>query len=134
MDEPLEILVLDDEPIVCTRIKPSLEKAGYQVEIMTDSVRALDRIREKRFDILITDYRMSKVTGLDLLNLQKQIWPDTKVIIISGYATLEVARKALQSGVYDFMAKPFRLYELKEVVERAAQTIRAARQSQRPET
>ncbi len=124
MTEPLEILVLDDEPIVGARIKPSLEKEGYRVEIMTDSMQAMSRIEQKRFDIVVTDFRMSRVTGLDLLRAQKRLWPDTEVIIITGYATMEIAREAMQSGVFDFIAKPFRLHELKKIIERAAEAIR----------
>jgi len=127
MDGNLSVLVLDDEPIVCARVKPCLEKAGFDVEIMTDSQRARDRIQEQRFDIVVTDFKMSRVSGLDLLQAQKVRWPDTEVIIITGYATLEVARKAMQSGVFDFMAKPFRLHELKDAVERAAEKVRAGR-------
>ena len=124
MTEPIEVLVLDDEPIVGCRIKPSLEKEGYQVEIMTDSQDAVERIKQKKFDIVVTDFKMSKVTGLDLLRIQKQLWPESAVIIITGYATMEIAREAMQSGVYDFIPKPFRLQELKEVIRRAAETIR----------
>ena len=124
MTEPIEVLVLDDEPIVGSRIKPSLEKEGYRVEIMTDSQDAVEKIRQKKFDIVVTDFKMSKVTGLDLLRIQKQLWPESAVIIITGYATMEIAREAMQSGVYDFIPKPFRLQELKEVIRRAAETIR----------
>ena len=128
MTEPIEVLVLDDEPIVGSRIKPSLEKEGYRVEIMTDSQDAVERIKQKKFDIVVTDFKMSKVTGLDLLRIQKQLWPESAVIIITGYATMEIAREAMQSGVYDFIPKPFRLQELKEVIRRAAETIRGRMQ------
>jgi DNA-binding NtrC family response regulator len=132
MGEPLEVLVLDDEQIVGSRIKPSLEKEGYRVEIMTDSQKALEKIEQKRFDIVVTDFKMSRVSGLDLLRAQKRFWPDTEVIIITGYATLETARQAMQSGVFDFMAKPFRLHELKEVVGRAAEAVRERKRSGEP--
>ena len=130
MTQPMEVLVLDDEPIVGSRIKPSLEKAGYRVEIMTDSQKAMERIKQKQFDIVVTDFKMSRVSGLDLLRAQKQLWPDTEVIIITGYATMETAREAMKSGVFDFMAKPFRLQELKEVIGRAAELIGERKQGQ----
>jgi len=98
------------------------------VEIMTDSQDAVERIKQKKFDIVVTDFKMSKVTGLDLLRIQKQLWPESVVIIITGYATMEIAREAMQSGVYDFIPKPFRLQELKEVIRRAAETIRGQTQ------
>ncbi len=123
MSEPLKVLVLDDEPIVGSRIKPSLERAGYQVEVMTDSQAALARIQETRFDIVVTDFKMRRVSGLDLLKAQKQRWPDTEVIIITGYATQETARAAKEYGVFDFIAKPFRLRDLKAVLQRAAERV-----------
>ncbi len=129
MSEPLEVLVLDDEPIVGSRIKPSLEKEGYNVEVMTDSREALGRIKRKRFDIVVTDFKMDGVTGLELLRVQKELWPESEVVIITGYATMEIAREAMQSGVFDFIPKPFRLHELKQVIERAAQAVRQRKQS-----
>lgn len=124
----MQILVLDDEPIVGSRIKPSLEKAGYKVEIMTSSHKAMERIKQKEFDIVVTDFKMSRISGLDVLRAQKELWPETEVIIITGYATLETARRAMQSGVFDFMAKPFRLQELKEVIGRAAESVKQHKQ------
>ncbi len=124
MTEPLKVLVLDDEPIVGSRIKPSLERAGYEVEVMTDSQQAMARIRDVRFDIVVTDFKMSRVSGLDLLQAQKRLWPDTEVIIITGYATMETARQAAECGVFDFIPKPFRLRDLKEVIGRAAEQVR----------
>ncbi len=123
MTRILDVLVLDDEPIVTSRVKPTLEKAGYNVEALTDSKMAMERIKKKRFDILITDFRMKQFSGLDLLVLQKELWPDTEVIIITGYATMETAKKAMQSGGYDFISKPFRLRELRDVVNRAASKL-----------
>ena len=123
MTRVLDVLVLDDEPIVTSRVKPTLEKAGYNVEALTDSKMAMERIKKKRFDIIITDFKMKQFSGLDLLVLQKKLWPDTEVIIITGYATMETAKKALQSGGYDFISKPFRLRELRDVVNRAASKL-----------
>ncbi len=120
MARVLDVLVLDDEPIVTSRVKPTLEKAGYNVEALTDSKMAMERIKKKRFDIIITDFKMKQFSGLDLLVLQKKLWPDTEVIIITGYATMETAKKTLQSGGYDFISKPFRLNELRDVVNQAA--------------
>ena len=128
MTEPLEILVLDDEPIVGSRIKPSLEKEGYNVEVLTDSREAVGRIKKKRFDIVITDFKMDGVTGLELLRVQKELWPESEVVIITGYATMEIAREAMQSGVFDFIPQPFRLHELKQVIERAAEAVRKRKQ------
>lgn len=115
-----EILILDDERIVGLRLKPTLEKSGFLVENFTDSQKALERIREKQFDIVVTDLKMSQVDGMEIARVASEKWASTKVIIITGFATVETARLALQSGVYDFIAKPFKIRQLCEIIEKAA--------------
>jgi DNA-binding NtrC family response regulator len=123
MEKSLEILVLDDEEIVCARLKPALEKDGYRVEIFTDSQKALQRLQEKRFDIVVTDLKMANIDGVELLHRVKARWPSTKVIIISGFATVDVTRQAFQAGVQDVIAKPFKIGQLKDLIKRAATEI-----------
>lgn len=123
MGEKLNILILDDEPIVGSRLKPSFEKAGYTVESFVDSRKALERLREKRFHIIVTDLKMANVDGMEIHRFAKERWPDTVVIIITGFATVETAREALQSGVFDFIAKPFKISHLRKVIEKAAASI-----------
>jgi DNA-binding NtrC family response regulator len=106
MTEAIEVLLLDDEPIVGRRLQPSLVKDGYRVEIFTDSQEALNRLREKEFDIVVTDIRMNEVDGLEILEQVKARSPRTQVILITGYATIELAREALAKGAFDFLAKP----------------------------
>jgi DNA-binding NtrC family response regulator len=120
-------MILDDEPIVGARLKPSFEKVGYIVESYTDSKQALQRLREKRFDIVVTDLKMANVDGMEIHRFARERWPDTVVIIITGFATVETAREALQSGVYDFIAKPFKISQLREIVEKAASSILESR-------
>jgi DNA-binding NtrC family response regulator len=126
METHLEILVLDDEPIVCTRLKPALEKEGYSVETFTDSKAAKQRLECKRFDIVITDLKMAEVNGLALLRFVTDKWPGTKVIIISGFATVDVTREAFQAGVRDVIAKPFKIGQLKDLIRRVAVEINSA--------
>jgi len=123
MDRKLEILVLDDEEVVCTRLKPALEKDGYGVETFTVSTDAKRRLEEHRFDIVVTDLKMAEIDGLELLKFVRERWPDTRVIIISGFATVEVTRAAFQAGVHDIIAKPFKIGQLKELIRRIATRI-----------
>jgi DNA-binding NtrC family response regulator len=124
MDKPLEILVLDDEEIVCARLKPALEKDGYRVETFTDSQKAAQRLEAKSFDIVVTDLKMAEVDGIELLHRVKARWPSTRVIIISGFATVDVTREAFQAGVRDVSAKPFKIGQLKDLIKRVAAEIR----------
>lgn len=122
-DKQLEILVLDDEEIVCSRLKPALEKSGYAVETYTDSLKAKDRIAEHAFDIVITDLKMANLGGMDLFRFAKEKHPQTEVIIISGFATVDITREALQAGARDIIPKPFKITQLKEIVDRIAAGI-----------
>jgi DNA-binding NtrC family response regulator len=120
----LRIMVLDDEPIVCKRLKPALEKQGYEVDTFTQSSEAMEQIRSIDYDIIVTDLKMKGVDGMQLLTEAKRRSPRTEVIVITGFATLETARQSFQKGVFDFIAKPFKLSEIQEVVKRAEAKIR----------
>jgi DNA-binding NtrC family response regulator len=119
----LEILVLDDEEIVCTRLKPSLEKNGYRVETFTNSVLAKKRLEERSFDILVTDLKMPGIDGMELYRFVKDKWPNTRVIMISGFATVEIVREALKAGVRDIISKPFKISQLKELIDKVSEEI-----------
>lgn len=118
------ICILDDEPIVGDRLKPELEDDGYAVEVFTDSASALVRLEETCFDIFITDLKMEGVDGMGFLERAKEKCPLAEVIVITGYGTLESAREALVKGAYDFIAKPFRLGEIRAVVKKAKKRVR----------
>ena len=121
---PMNILVLDDEKIVGERIKASVEKKGHSLETFVEPVTALERIREKNFDVVILDIRMDKMNGIQVLEAVKTRNPETRVIMITGYATLEIARESLTKGAFDFIAKPFKLGEIHQVIQRAQDDIR----------
>ncbi|WP_175577093.1 response regulator [Desulfovibrio sp. DV] len=112
------MLVLDDEPIVCKRLKPFFQKAGYEVEAFTRPAEALARVEERRFDVVITDLKMQGLDGLAFLGKVKALYPDTDVIVITGFATLETARESFRKGVFDFVAKPFKLTKILDGVRR----------------
>ncbi len=120
MDRQVRILVLDDEEVVCSRLKPALEKSGYRVDTFTDSRQAKERLERERYDIVVTDLKMADVDGMDLFMSTKKRWPDTEVIIITGFATVDITRKALRAGARDVIAKPFRIRELKELIDKIA--------------
>ncbi len=121
-DEPLRLVIIDDEPIVGRRLKQVFSKMGYHVDIFTNPLYALEFMKDNPFDIVITDFKMEELDGMEVLRRAKQLNPKSRVIIITGYARPETAKEAFKSGVFDFMVKPFRLDELKESVSRAAKT------------
>lgn len=110
------ILILDDEPIVGERLKVSLENAGYVVEALSSSVEAISRLKEAHFDILVTDLKMSGPDGMEVLRIARQVDPDIKAVVITGFATKDTAEEARQSGAVGFIAKPFKMSQLKELL------------------
>jgi DNA-binding NtrC family response regulator len=116
MEKIHSVMILDDEPIVCERLRSTLEKLNLDLETFTDPNEALKRFSEKKVDVLITDLKMKEIDGIEILKLVKKVSPETKVIIITGFATVEKAKEALKIGAYDFIAKPFRLSQLRDLV------------------
>ena len=125
----LNILVLDDEPIVGKRLKPALAKSGYSVDVVENGADAIRLIDERVYDIVVTDIRMEGVDGIGVLRHALARSPRTLVIMITGYATVEMAREALTIGAFDFIAKPFKLDDLRAAIARAAEKIAADRPS-----
>lgn len=119
------LLVVDDEPIVGKRLKQVFDKIGFAIETYTDSAAALAAMAEKPFDIVVTDLKMEGIDGIEVLKRARSMNPKTRVIIITGYASPDTAELAEQEGVFAFLAKPFRLDELKQVIYRAIESGRA---------
>jgi len=134
MAEGLEVLLLDDEPIVGKRLKPALAKIGCNVEVFEDPKKALERIDQKEFDIVVTDIRMDEVDGLQVLEHVRQSSERTKVIMITGYAMMAVAREAMEKGAFDFISKPFKPDDLRKVIAKAAKALGSNIQSEILET
>lgn len=125
----LRLLVVDDEPIVGKRLQQVYTKLGFDVEIFTNSVDALAAMARKSFQIVVTDLRMDGMDGWEVLRQARSMNPRTRVIVITAYAQEETANKAVQLGAFDFIAKPFRLDELKQVVYSAVEDLLASGQS-----
>jgi CheY-like chemotaxis protein len=118
--ENLIVMVVDDEPIVGRRLKPALLKCGCEVEVFENPVEAMQRFNERDFDIVVTDLRMENLDGIRVLEHVKSRSEKTKVIFITGYATVENAREALVKGAFDFIAKPFKISDLRLAIQKAA--------------
>jgi DNA-binding NtrC family response regulator len=123
MSYECNILILDDEPIVGDRLKTILGKYGHHVEVFTDPLSALRCLEEKNIDIVISDIRMPEMDGIQVMNWISQSSQRTKVILITGYATLELARESLTKGAFDFIAKPFKSKEIRQTIQRAAEAL-----------
>jgi DNA-binding NtrC family response regulator len=112
----IKVLILDDEPIVGERLKASLERADFLVDAFSSSKNALNKLREEEFDILVTDLKMSSPDGMEVLRTAQQIRPGIKSVVITGFATKATAEEARRNGATEFIAKPFRISDLKDLL------------------
>jgi len=120
METKFRILVIDDEKIVCERLGMEMERAGFEVETYTESSEALQRLSSQHFDLVITDIKMRGPNGIEVMNFVRENCPSTRVIVITGFATVETAREVLKRGAVDFIPKPFKMSQLRELVLRIA--------------
>ena len=114
-----KIMVIDDEKIVGDMAKLSLEQEGYVVETFLNAEPALKRLQEEKFDVVVTDYKMKGIDGMEVLKNVKALYPATQVIMITAFANLDAAIEALRRDVHDFFPKPVKIKELKASIKRA---------------
>jgi DNA-binding NtrC family response regulator len=119
MVENLSILVVDDEIINLQNISHYLTRQGYSVQIADSGYAAMELIDTHHFDLVITDLKMEGVDGNQVMDYTKQKLPNTEVIIMTGYATVNSAVEAMADGAYYYVPKPIKLQDLKTLVEKA---------------
>lgn len=122
------ILVVDDEPGVLTTIQAILEMEGHDVQGAANGPEAFSLLRERPFDLILTDLRLGSDDGLEMLAELRKLAPDTVAIVLTGYASLESAIQAMRQGAYDYLAKPTDVEELKLTVARALERQRLQRE------
>jgi DNA-binding NtrC family response regulator len=101
------ILVVDDEDIVRTSCSRTLSPEGYEVKLAKNGAEGLRMASENQFDLVLTDLKMPDMDGIEVLRIIKEKWPETEVIIVTGYQTVDTAVKAIKLGAYDYIEKPF---------------------------
>ena len=115
--ERKRLLVVDDEELLLELFKSLFEAEGFDVETALDGVQAVTKLKEKRFDLVLTGIRMPRISGLELLEYLKENIPGQKVIVVSGYASARLP--ALQLGILEFIQKPPDTVHLLASVRRA---------------
>lgn len=113
------IIVVDDEIGICQSCVRILAKESHRVEVALNGYEALKMMNEKAFDVIITDLKMSSMGGMEVLRRVKESFPDSLVIVITGYASVSSAVEVMKMGAYDYLPKPFTPEELRSVVRRA---------------
>ena len=114
-----KILVVDDEEVIREGMRRILSAEGYQVETSASGRSAIEKIQEHDFDVVITDLKMENVSGMDILKEVNRLHPETRVIMLTAYATLDATIEAIRERIYDFFPKPVKIDELKKSVKKA---------------
>lgn len=131
MTSPTKVLVVDDEPAICHNCQKILVKAGYDVTCAYNGQEALALIAAAPFDIVVTDLKMSRMGGMELLQRVKSATADTMVIVITGYSTVSSAVEVMKLGAFDYLPKPFTPEELRAVVGQAHRSRQTMLQNRR---
>jgi len=118
MDGRLKIMVIDDEPLMRITIQDALEAEGYEVSIAETGQKGLSLFRKNTVDILITDLKLPDMDGLHLLKEAKRMNPETQVIMITAYGSIDSAVTAMKEGACDYLTKPFSMDELLLILKR----------------
>ena len=113
------VLVVDDERTVCNSCKKILTQEGYNVDVALSGEEALNKVKGKGFDVLITDWKMPEIDGIEVAKRIKKENPNIAVIMITGYPSVETSINAMRSGVSDYVPKPFTPEELSDAMVRA---------------
>src|SRR5208337_3589097 len=111
-----QVLVVDDEEIARTNLGYILRKEGHQVATAANGLEALEKVKAQEFDIILTDLKMEKMDGIQLLESVKQVSPRTEIIMVTGYPSVGTAVDALKKGAAHYLSKPIKLEELRATV------------------
>jgi PAS domain S-box-containing protein len=123
--EKPRILVIDDEPRIRDACRMVLEEMGFEVALASEGAQGLAMLQERHFDIILVDLMMPVLSGFDVLFQVRDKHPDTVVIVITGYATIEHSIEAMKKGAFDFIPKPFSPDQLRAVVNKSIKYTRA---------
>ncbi|MGB9640282.1 MAG: sigma-54-dependent transcriptional regulator, partial [Anaerolineales bacterium] len=120
----VKILVIDDETGIREGTKRALSAQGYEVDTAENGEQGLELIKKNRYDLILLDVMMPGISGIELIEKIHQVDPETVCIIITGYATVEMAVRAIKEGAYDFLTKPFTVDDLLIVVNQGLERRR----------
>lgn len=123
----IRVLIVDDDTSILGVLKTLMQREGFDVATADSSDKGFNLLRNEEFDLLLSDIVMQPFDGLTLLQQARKINPDITVVMMTGFASIETAKKAMKFGAFDYITKPFKIDELKDTVGRAVKFLRHAR-------
>lgn len=124
-----QILVIDDEPVAVKNLAYALSKEGYEVTTRGSGPGGLEVLEQGLFDVVLTDLRMERVDGMAILRHARELDPDIAVVMITAHGSLSNAVDAMKAGAFNFIAKPFRLDEVRAIVHAAVELVSLKREN-----
>lgn len=125
------ILIVDDDEEICRNLSEVLKEDGYEVEYVTSGMEALDKVTKEKYDIVITDLVMPKISGMDVLSYIKRESPETEVVMITAFGSIENAVEAMKRGASDYIEKPFKLNEIRTSIKRVLEEAKFKREHEK---
>jgi DNA-binding NtrC family response regulator len=129
MENHAKLLIIDDERVALKNLEHVMKKEGYDVTGTQSGQNAVKLLEEQTFDVVLTDLRMEKVDGVQILKRCRELHPDTEVVMITGFATLESAVEAMKNGAFYYIAKPFKLDEVRTIVKEAVHKVQLKKEN-----
>ena len=123
------VLIVEDEQSALKNLQHVMKKEGYDVTGTLSGTHALELLEDREFDLVLTDLRMEKVDGIQVLERTKQLHPETEVILITAYASIPSAVETMKKGAYDYIGKPFKLDDVRKVVGSAVERVKLRREN-----
>ena len=120
----MRLLVVDDDPVFRQELSDLMDQDGHQVVVMPSVPKAIESLESDEFDLVFTDLKMPRHSGLELLREVRARWPQTLVVMITGFATVETAVEAMKFGAFDYIRKPFQIAHVQKVLQLAEQEIK----------
>ena len=130
MNETANILIVDDEEVVRLSHLRSLQSAHCNAKVAEDGLKAIEVMEHEAFDVILLDIRMPNLDGMEVLKIIKDRWPESEVVVITGYPTIEAAKEAVRLGAQNYIAKPV---GPNEVIKAASDAINRKRWALHPE-
>jgi two-component system response regulator AtoC len=124
MASPVRILVVDDDEITCNLLEEVLSKEGYAVDKALSGQEAIEKGEKKSYGVVLSDIRMLDVDGMEVLRAYRQRSPETVIIMMTAFGSIETAIRAIKEGAYDYVSKPFKLDEIKLTIQRSLEQKR----------
>jgi len=130
-NDAMRVAVIDDEPIACREIKKGLvRRTDFEIETFPDGESALKRMETFPFDLVLCDLRLPGMDGMAVLKILKNKFPQTQMILVTAYGSVDVAIRAIQAGAFYFIVKPVKMEELASLSMRALETVQLVKETQ----